>query len=267
MVHRFAALVKGKKMQHTTPGNPCWIELVTPDRDKAVAFYGELFGWTAGEQSEEFGGYSMFMKDDKPIAGLMPHAQEMTGDPGWAVSLATPDAAKTAALAVERGGAVVVEPTPIADLGTMVWVTDASGMAHGGWQADTFPGFDTDKQVGEPVWFEAYSTDFPATRDFLRDVFTWEVHMQGDTDEFRYATNGEMEAATAGLMDATVFGGDFQPAWTFYIEVDDMDATVAKVAELGGTVTQGPDDTPYGVLTEVADPNGQRFKVMVSPAS
>lgn len=252
-------------MQHTTPGHPCWIELVTPDRDKAVAFYGALFGWTAGEPSEEFGGYSMFMRGDKPVAGLMPEVPGMTGPGTWSVSLATPDAEKTAAMAVEHGGAVAVPPMQIADLGTMVVVTDASGMGHGGWQADTFPGIDTDDQPGEPIWFEAYSGDFGTTRDFLRDVFGWEVHVQGDTDEFRYATNGAMESATAGLMDATAFGPDFPSTWTFYVKVDDMDATVAKVQELGGAVTQGPDDTPYGVLTEVADPNGQAFKVMVPP--
>lgn len=249
----------------TQPGTPCWIELVTADRDQAVAFYGGLFGWTAGEQSDEFGGYSMFLKDDRPIAGLMPEVEGMTGPPTWSVSLATPDAGKTAALATERGGSVVVEPMDIADLGTMVVVTDGSGMAHGGWQANTFPGFQTSEREGEPIWFEAYSGDFATTRDFLRDVYGWEVHMQGDTDEFRYATNGEMEAATAGLMDGALFGDGFQPSWTFYVKVTDMDAAVAKVTELGGTITQGPDDTPYGVLTEVADPGGQRFKIMVPP--
>lgn len=252
-------------MHHTTPGAPCWLELVTADRDQAVAFYGGLFGWTAGEQSEEFGGYSMFLKDDKPIAGLMPEVPEMTGPPTWSVSLATPDAEKTAARAVEHGGSVVVPPMPIADLGTMVVVADASGMAHGGWQADTFPGIDTSGQVGEPIWFEAYSTSFDTTRDFLRDVYDWEIHVQGDTDEFRYVTNGPEQSATAGLMDATTFGEGFQPHWTAYVRVDDMDATVARVQELGGSVVQGPDDTPYGVLTTIADPNGQQIKVMVPP--
>lgn len=249
----------------TQPGTPCWIELVTPDRDKAVQFYGGLFGWTAGEQSEEFGGYSMFLKGDAPIAGLMPEVEGMTGPPTWSVSLATPDAAKTAALAAEHGGSVVVEPMQIADLGTMVVVTDASGLAHGGWQADTFPGFQTSDEAGDPIWFEAYTKDFPTTSGFLRDVFSWDVVMSGDTDEFRYASNGDEQSATAGLMDAAAFD-DMPPMWSFYVKVDDMDACLAKVTELGGSVVQGPDDTPYGVLSVVTDPNGQVFKVMVPPA-
>lgn len=246
----------------TQPGTPCWIELVTPDRDRAVAFYGALFGWTAGEPSEEFGGYSMFMKGDRPIAGLMPVVEGMTGPPTWSVSLATPDAAKTAALAGERGGSVVVEPMQIADLGTMVVVTDGSGVGNGGWQADTFPGFHTSGEHGDPIWFEAYTKDFATTSGFLREVFGWDIVMSGDTDEFRYASNGDEQTATAGLMDAAAFD-DMAAGWTFYVKVDDMEACLAKVAELGGSVTQGPDDTPYGVLASVTDPDGQAFKVMV----
>jgi len=250
----------------TTPGAPCWIELVTADRDRAVEFYGGLFGWTATEPVADFGGYSQLHHDGRPIAGLMPETEGMTGPPTWFVYLATPDAEKTAAMAREHGGSVAVEPMALPGLGSMVVVTDASGLAHGGWQAAEFAGTETADVAGDPHWHEVYSLDFAATRDFLRDVFGWDLHMQGDSDEFRYATNGEMEAATAGLMDATMFGEDFQPHWTVYVRTDDMDATVAKVAELGGSVVEGPDDTPYGVLATIADPNGQAIKVMVPPA-
>lgn len=252
-------------MQHSTLGHPCWIELVTADRDKAVAFYGGLFGWTTTEPAEEFGGYSQFLLDGRPVSGLMPQIPELTGDPGWSVSLATPDAEDTAARTVAAGGTIVVPPMELPGLGTMLFVTDASGMGHGAWQAGPFTGIDTADRPGEPIWFEAYSKDFGTTSNFLRDVFDWTPELQGDTDEFRYATNSASDSAKAGLMDASGWGDDFQPAWTAYIKVDDMDATIARVLELGGAITQGPDDTPYGVLTEIADPAGQRLKVMVTP--
>lgn len=252
-------------MQHTTLGHPCWIELVTADRDKAVAFYGGLFGWTTTEPVAEFGGYSQFLHEGRPLGGLMPEVPGMTGDPTWSVYLATPSAADTAARATEAGGSVPVPPMEITGLGHMVLVADSSGMVHGGWQADPFTGIDTEERPGEPIWFEAYSRDFGATRDFLRDVFDWDPQLQGDTDEFRYATNGEPASAEAGLMDASSWGEEFQPAWTAYIKVDDMDAAIARVVELGGSVVNGPDDTPYGVLTEIADPAGQRLKIMVPP--
>lgn len=252
-------------MQHTILGHPCWIELVTADRDKAVAFYGGLFGWTTTDPVEEFGGYSQFLHEGRPLGGLMPEVPGMTGAPTWSVYLATPDAEKTAAQAAEAGGTVPVPPMQIPGLGSMVVVADPSGMVHGGWQADPFAGLDTEERPGEPIWFEGYSKDFAATSDFLRDVFAWDPQLQGDTDEFRYATNGEAASAKAGLMDASGWGEEFQPAWTAYVKVDDMDAAIAKAQALGGSVVNGPDDTPYGVLTEIADPAGQRIKIMVQP--
>ncbi|TIC87427.1 VOC family protein [Nocardioides sp. GY 10113] len=249
----------------TTPGAPCWIELTTSDRDKAVAFYGELFGWTATEPAEQFGGYSQFELDGRPIGGMMPEIPGMTGAPGWFVYLAVEDAEKIAESATAAGGAVAVPPMPLPDLGSMVVVTDASGLAHGGWQPAPFSGFQSVDGAGDPVWFETYSKDFATTRTFLQEVFGWETVMAGDTDEFRYATNGEPESATAGLMDASGWGDDFVPTWTTYIKVADMAATLEKVADLGGSVLQGPDDTPYGVLATIADPNGQSLKVIVPP--
>lgn len=50
-------------------GAPCWIDLLTSGSEGATRFYTELFGWTAGEGSPEFGGYFMFMKDGVPVAG------------------------------------------------------------------------------------------------------------------------------------------------------------------------------------------------------
>ena len=44
--------------QNVPHGAPCWIDLMSSDTDKSVAFYGALFGWTADEPNEEFGGYT-----------------------------------------------------------------------------------------------------------------------------------------------------------------------------------------------------------------
>ena len=38
----------------STTGEPCWIQLSTDDVDTAISFYGDLFGWSAGEPSEEY---------------------------------------------------------------------------------------------------------------------------------------------------------------------------------------------------------------------
>lgn len=39
-------------------------------------------------------------------------------------------------------------------------------------------------------------------------------------------------------------------------------ASVAEVTELGGSVVQAPEDTPYGRLAHAADPLGVHFKLV-----
>ncbi len=50
--------------------------------------------------------------------------------------------------------------------------------------------------------------------------------------------------------------------WTVYFAVDDADATVAEVTELGGSVLRPPMDIEPGRFAVVADPYGAAFNVM-----
>ena len=63
-----------------------------------------------------------------------------------------------------------------------------------------------------------------------------------------------------GLMVYTPEG--VPAAWTVYFGVTDADRTIERAGELGGALVQGPDDTPYGRLAEVTDPNGARFRIV-----
>ena len=246
----------------TLPGEPCWIELFTPDTDAAAAFYCDLFDWTAGEASEEFGGYRMFFRDDQPVAGLMVNDGSSGTPSAWNVYLTTDDVERTAATAQEAGGQVVVGPMAVADLGTMAMIVDPAGAGVGAWQPGTFPGFTSRAQDGAPAWFETLSKDYTASVAFYRDVFGWEPHTMSDTPEFRYTTLGKDEEARAGIMDATGFLGEQPSRWQFYVQVPDTDATVAKALAAGAELVQPVDDSPYGRLALVRDPAGVQFSVM-----
>ena len=64
-------------------------------------------------------------------------------------------------------------------------------------------------------------------------------------------------------MDAAAFLPEHVPShWSVYFAVEDADAAIAKVTELGGSVEQPAEDTPYGRLGCVADPMGARFKLL-----
>ena len=80
-------------------GAPCWMDLLTSDTARAREFYAGVFGWTAGDAAEEFGGYFMFFAGGAPVAGCMPKVpgvQSMEGTDAWGVYLSAPYAKATA---------------------------------------------------------------------------------------------------------------------------------------------------------------------------
>ncbi|EIV94744.1 VOC family protein [Frankia sp. QA3] len=244
-------------------GAPCWVDLMTSDAAGAKAFYGELFGWEAEESAPEFGGYTNLTRDGVRVGGLMPKQPGMDAPDGWSVYLSTPDAEKTVAAATEHGGGVIVGPMAVADLGVMAVVTDPSGAAIGMWQPGLHSGFGVVAEPGAPGWFELLTRNYAAVVPFYRDVFGWDVHVVGDTPEFRYSTFGEGDAAYAGIMDASGFLPDGVPAhWSVYFATADTDATLERAAALGGSVVLPAEDTPYGRLAAAADPTGAVFKLL-----
>jgi predicted enzyme related to lactoylglutathione lyase len=246
-------------------GAPCWIDLYSSDTDKATDFYGQLFGWTTELAGPEFGGYFTFLKDGKHVAGCM-HNDGQEGYPdAWTVYLTTDDAGRTAAAAAAQGGRILLEPMAVAENGVMAMVVDPGQATIGVWQPGNQKGFDVRNEVGTAAWFELHTREYDATVDFYRDVFGWDPHTAGDSPEFRYTTLGRDENALAGIMDATRFMPEGAPAaWSIYFEVDDTDATLEQVAELGGKILRPAEDTPFGRLAQAADPTGTSFKLVAS---
>ena len=250
--------------RETAPiGAPCWVDLMTSDTGRTRAFYCDLFGWVAEDPDEEHGGYFNFTKDGVRVAGCMAN-QPGSGVPDvWSVHLATDDAAKTVEAAVANGGQVHVQPMAVGDLGTMAFVGDSGGAGIGVWQPGLHKGFGVYGETGTPAWFELLTLDYDAAVGFYRNVFRWDTHVTGDTPEFRYTTLVDGETWLAGIMDASGFLPDGVPAhWSVYFGVEDTDATLARLVDLGGSVLQPAEDTPYGRLAAAADPTGARFKLV-----
>jgi len=246
-------------------GSPCWTDLWTSDVEGSRKFYGDLFGWEAQEPSPEFGGYFMFTRDGVPTAGAMGGSMgDMPATDTWKIYLQTDDVAK-AVEAAEAEGAQLVSPVmPVADLGSQAVLVDPTGAEFGAWQPGTFPGFTVLNETGAPSWFELHTRDHSTAVAFYRSVFGWDTSAVGDSDEFRYTVmrNPGAEGELAGIMDASGFLPEGVPAhWSVYWEVDDVDATVAKVKALGGSVVMDAVDTPYGRLATVTDPAGAQFKL------
>jgi predicted enzyme related to lactoylglutathione lyase len=131
------------------------------------------------------------------------------------------------------------------------------------WQAGVFPGFTTLEEHGAPSWFELHARDYLAAVDFYTSVFGLEAQIIAESEEFRYTTllsAGGVELA--GIMDASAsLNDDADAFWLTYWEVDDVDASAARVPELGGAVIAPPADSPYGRIAEITDTSGTRFRL------
>ena len=112
------------------PGTPSWVDLSSPDLAGAKAFYGALFGWEATEGSPESGGYCMFQKGGKNVAGLGP-VMDPGQPPSWMTYVSVRDADATVAKVNAAGGTVVVAPMDVLDVGRMAVFIDPTGSAPG----------------------------------------------------------------------------------------------------------------------------------------
>ncbi len=248
--------------RETSPiGAPCWVDVMSSDVERTRSFYWELFGWTADEPADEFGGYFSYRKDGILVAGGTA-AQPGMPD-GWSIYLTTDDAAKTVDAASAHGGQVIVQPMPVGDLGTMAFVTDRGGAGVGIWQPGTNEGLGIVGETGAPSWFELHTRDYEGSIAFYRDVFRWETRTVSDAPDMRYTVQVEGDEMLAGIMDATAFLPEGVLAhWSVYFGVDDTETALAKIVELGGSVVDPAVDTPYGRLATAADPLGARFKLV-----
>jgi hypothetical protein len=253
---------------HAPIGSPCWTDLWTSDVEGSRAFYSQIFGWEALEPNPEFGGYFMFTRNGVPTAGAMGDMGDMPANNSWKIYLNTGDIAKTLETAEAEGAEVISPAMPVADLGTQAVLIDPTGAHLGAWQPGTFPGFTVLGEPGAPSWFELFTRDHDAAVAFYRSVFLWDTAVQGDTDEFRYTTMGDPSGGEdlAGIMDASAFLPEGVPAhWSVYWDVEAVDAAVAQVTELGGSVVAEPMDSPYGRMATVTDPTGAQFKLRTAP--
>ena len=116
--------------------------------------------------------------------------------------------------------------------------------------------------AGEIVHFELMVKDGDAAQAFWGGLFGWEFGppMSPEMD-YRMAQIDEKSGAAIGA------GGEARKHPNVYLATDDIDASLAKVRELGG---KGEDKSPvpgHGWLAACTDPEGIEFHLWQGDAS
>jgi len=122
--------------------------------------------------------------------------------------------------------------------------------------------------MGRVVHFEIHASDCDRAERFYKRVFGWEVRRYEDArvDYRVITTGGDGEPGINGAIIARqseADGKDAIVAFVCTIEVDDIDATEAAVAEAGGEqVVDRQTMDEVGSFSYFRDPDGNVFGAM-----
>jgi uncharacterized protein len=109
-------------------------------------------------------------------------------------------------------------------------------------------------------WFEVAGKDRQALKEFYGGLFDWEMT---DAEEMPYSMVAAAEGGIPGGI-GTAPEGDAGHV-TFYVQVDDIDAALAKAGSLGGRPEMGPIGLPNGgKIALFRDPEGHRVGLMTA---
>jgi uncharacterized protein len=248
-------------------GTPCWVDVSVDDIPKAIAFYEALSGWDIPAGGPEVGGYSIARSGGRIVAAVGPKMGPPGTPSAWTTYLATDNVDATAAKIKAAGGQLLAEPMDVMSEGRMAIAMDPAGAVFGLWQGGNTIGVGLANEPGSLSWNEQMSRDFEGSKAFYRAVFGYDYQdMSGDG--FKYAILMVDGHEVGGIGEYPAGTPDQMPAaWTAYFQVAGVDAAVAKVAELGGSVIRPLEDTPYGRLGVVADNHGAVFALITPPAA
>jgi hypothetical protein len=111
------------------------------------------------------------------------------------------------------------------------------------------------------MWFESASTDIPASAKFYGDLFGWPMV----TDEklnYTMTAFGQGEVGM-GFNEINEEMGITPGSVLVYVDVADVDATIAQAKELGAPIFLDKTEIPtVGWMAILGDPGGNRIGVM-----
>lgn len=114
---------------------------------------------------------------------------------------------------------------------------------------------------GEVVWADLVTTDVDAATAFYTAVLGWQARPGDDPGYVELASDGELIAAVARYDDDDVAAGNAR--WLVSISVADVDKSVRRLEQAGGSILQAAEEFPdRGRFAVVADAQGAAFALL-----
>ena len=113
--------------------------------------------------------------------------------------------------------------------------------------------------MGQPVvHFEIVGKDAEKLQGYYAELFGWEIDASNPMSYGIVARQGNTNAEGVGIGGGVGAGPEgYEGHVTFYVEVPDVEAALAKAESLGGTRMMGPDEPMEGLVVGLfTDPEG-----------
>ncbi len=121
--------------------------------------------------------------------------------------------------------------------------------------------------MGQPVvHFEVVGKDADKLRSYYSELFGWQIDANNPMGYGMVSRDGNTNAEGVGIGGGVGGGPEGYPGHvTFYVEVPDVEAALAKAESLGGTRIMGP-EKPMDMVTIglFNDPEGHVIGVVES---
>ena len=243
-------------------GDFCWFNMITPQPKEAMAFFGEVLGWTFFDM----GGIGHGIRvGESQVGGLFDKDAPQT-PPGTKAHIGVMVKVRDVDATVEKVKALGGEARPafdIFDAGRMAVCFDPNGAAFDPWQPKNLKGFDVNSNAhGAPSWFESLTTDPARAEVFYAKLFNWQSEVM-KTPDGDYTTFKLGNDFIAGIMKIPQGVPIDKPTWHTYFTVDKVDETEALAKKLGAQVCVPSTDIPgVGRFCGIVSPQHVRFNVI-----
>ena len=211
-------------------------EIRVRDMGSAVAFYKAVFDWKIYKAAEDS---ALVDTGALPIVSFL-----QTSSPRFPIGvvnfLRVEDCEQEAVRAVELGGRITLMKSEVPGKGAFVGFVDPWGAEFYFWQPYTDPRATPQGSGKNPISFiEITTPNMPAAFSFYSTLMGWSFWNVVFRDEFSMAEGCGLKRGV-GLYGAA---GSIGSATT-YVEVENLEETVAKIEAAGGTIRVPPAEFP-----------------------
>jgi uncharacterized protein len=248
-------------LQHPI-GTFCFAELHTPALEGSASFYGDLFGWSVRQISDQ---YWMFYSGNSLVVGM-----RRADTHRWIACVRVDNVESRMARAHPLDLTVVTPAVETPDVAQVAVLRDPDGAVIGLWEPRGVEGTELETGPGSFWWVElATAAMGPAQRRYA-SLFDWGI---AHTMKFENGPHGY----TLFKVGERSAGGAFQfepewgvtPAWQVYFEVTNFEASAARACAQGGEQGFWRDAPNAGRIGVIIDPRGALFLIAqpLAPAS